>query len=157
MAKDRQPLPPFTEASAVLKVRTAEDAWNSCDPARVALASAAGSLWRNRTEIMQGRPAITRFLARTWMRELDYRLIRELWAFGGSRIAARFAYEWHDPAGRWTRCYGTEAWEFDRHGLVRLRHASINDLPITEAERKFHWDRTGPRPPDHPGLSELNL
>ena len=157
MQETRPPLPPFTHDTAVLKVRAAEDAWNTCDPARVALAYSLGSRWRNRSEFAVGRPAIIALLTRKWARELEYRLIKELWAFTGNRIAVRFAYESRDETGRWFRSYGNENWEFDEHGLMRARHASINDLPIAEADRKFRWDRSGPRPADHPGLSDLDL
>lgn len=155
-AESRPPLPPFSHESATLKVRLAEDGWNSRDPARVAMAYTANSRWRNRAEFVTGREAIAGLLTRKWVRELDYRLIKELWAFGGNRIAVRFAYEWRDDAGNWFRSYGNENWEFDEHGLMALRHASINDLPIREQERKFHWP-LGRRPDDHPGLSELGL
>jgi nuclear transport factor 2 (NTF2) superfamily protein len=154
---DRPPLPPFTEASATQKVRLAEDAWNSCDPARVALAYTEDSRWRNRSEFMQGRDAIIEFLQRKWRRELDYRLCKELWAFRDNRIAVRFAYEWHDDSGNWFRSYGNENWEYEPTGLMRLRLASINDLPIKDADRRYHWDRSGPRPADHPGLTEMGL
>ncbi len=157
MAESRPPVPPFSRETAVLKVRAAEDAWNTCDPQRVALAYTSDSRWRNRSEFLHGRPAIIGFLTRKWARELDYRLIKELWAFTENRIAVRFAYECHDESGRWFRSYGNENWEFDEHGLMRARHASINDLPISEAERKYHWDRSRPRPADHPGLSDLGL
>jgi nuclear transport factor 2 (NTF2) superfamily protein len=157
MTESRPPFPPFTQESAVQKVRAAEDGWNSCDPARVALAYTPDSVWRNRAEFLEGRPAIVAFLARKWSRELDYRLIKELWSFGGNRIAVRFAYEWHDDSITWFRSYGNENWEFSPEGLMRRRFASINDLPIEETERKFRWDRQGPRPADHPGLSQLNL
>jgi len=149
--------PPFTYATAVAKVRMAEDAWNSRDPQRVSLAYSEDSQWRNRAEFFRGRAAIREFLARKWNRELDYRLIKEIWAFGQSRIAVRFAYEWHDDSGNWFRSYGNENWEFDSTGLMRRRYASINDLPIAEAERKYHWSAPGPRPADHPGLSDLGL
>jgi hypothetical protein len=149
--------PPFTFESAVAKVRMAEDAWNSRDPQRVSLAYSEDSRWRNRAEFFSGRAAIVEFLRRKWSRELDYRLIKEIWAHGANRIAVRFAYEWHDDSGHWFRSYGNENWEFDAAGLMRRRHASINDLPITEGERKYHWSAPGPRPPDHPGLSELGL
>lgn len=152
----KPPLPPFTEETAVQKVRMAEDAWNSRDPARVALAYTEDSRWRNRAEFPAGRAQIVEFLARKWNRELDYRLIKELWTFAGNRIAVRFAYEWHDDGGQWFRSYGNENWEFDEHGLMRRRFASINDLPIAAAERKYHWPQ-GPRPADHPGLSDLGL
>jgi nuclear transport factor 2 (NTF2) superfamily protein len=154
---DRPPLPPFTEASATQKVRLAEDAWNSCDPARVALAYTEDSRWRNRSEFMQGRDAIIAFLQRKWQRELSYRLCKELWAFRDNRIAVRFAYEWHDDSGNWFRSYGNENWEYEPTGLMRLRLASINDLPIKDADRRYHWDRSGLRPADHPGLTEMGL
>jgi nuclear transport factor 2 (NTF2) superfamily protein len=156
VTESRPPLPPFTHEAAVLKVRLAEDGWNSRDPARVALAYSVDSRWRNRAELVSGREAIAALLTRKWVRELDYRLIKELWAFGGNRIAVRFAYEWRDDAGNWFRSYGNENWEFDQQGLMVRRHASINDLPIGERERKFHWP-LGRRPDDHPGLSELDL
>lgn len=157
MSADRPPLPPFTRETAIRKVRMAEDAWNSRDPQRVALAYTEDSRWRNRAEFPQGRSQIVEFLTRKWARELEYRLIKELWAWEGNRIAVRFAYEWRDDSGQWYRSYGNENWEFDEHGLMRARHASINDRPIAESERKFHWDRSGPRPADHPGLSDLGL
>ncbi|MDO6386310.1 MULTISPECIES: nuclear transport factor 2 family protein [unclassified Uliginosibacterium] len=153
---DRPPLPPFNEDSARQKVRLAEDAWNSREPARVALAYTPDSQWRNRAEFPRGRAEIEAFLVRKWAREHDYRLIKELWAFTANRIAVRFAYEWHDEGGNWFRSYGNENWEFDEHGLMAKRYASINDLPISAAERKFHWPQ-GRRPDDHPGLSELGL
>jgi uncharacterized protein len=153
---DRPPLPPFTPETAAQKVRLAEDGWNTRDPGRVAPAYSADSRWRNRDEFLQGRDAIEAFLTRKWARELDYRLIKELWAFRENRIAVRFAYEWHDDSGRWFRSYGNENWEFDPHGLMRLRIASINDLPIVEAERRYRWP-LGRRPDDHPGLSELGF
>ena len=152
----RPPLPPFTAETAAQKARMAEDAWNTREPARVALAYTPDSRWRNRSEFIQGRDAIEAFLTRTWARELDYRLIKEVWAFRDNRIAVRFAYEFHDDSGQWFRSYGNENWEFDEHGLMRLRIASINDLPIAAADRKFHWP-LGPRPGDHPGLSDLGL
>lgn len=152
----RPPLPPFTLEGAVKKVRMAEDAWNSRDPARVSLAYSVDSAWRNRSEFFTGREAIVGFLVRKWMRELDYRLVKELWAFGGNRIAVRFAYEWHDSAGKWHRSYGNENWEFDEQGLMRARHASINDLGIAESERKFLWS-PGVRPEGHIGLTEMGL
>jgi nuclear transport factor 2 (NTF2) superfamily protein len=154
--ESRPPVPPFTHATATQKVRMAEDAWNGRDPARVALAYTVDSVWRNRAEFPRGRAEIIAFLTRKWARELDYRLIKELWAYTDDRIAVRFAYEWHDDAGNWFRSYGNENWEFDEHGLMRRRFASINDLPIRAAERKFHWP-LGRRPDDHPGLSELGL
>jgi nuclear transport factor 2 (NTF2) superfamily protein len=149
-------LPPFTAETAAQKTRAAEDAWNSRDPARVSLAYTHDSRWRNRAEFFSGRPAIVAFLERKWARELDYRLIKEVWAFHESRIAVRFAYEWHDDSGSWFRSYGNEQWEFDEHGLMRRREASINDLPIREDERKYRWP-LGARPKDHPGLSDLGL
>jgi len=153
---DRPPLPPFTRESAIRKVRLAEDAWNSRDPERVALAYTEDSTWRNRAEFVSGREAIIRFLERKWAKELDYRLIKEMWVSDGSRIAVRFAYEWHDDSGHWFRSYGNENWEFDEHGLMRRRIASINDLPIGEADRRYHWP-LGRRPDQSPGLSELGL
>ncbi len=153
----RPPLPPFTRETALQKVRMAEDGWNSCDPERVSLAYTEDSQWRNRAEFPRGRAQIVEFLKRKWARELEYRLIKELWAFADNRIAVRFAYEWRDDAGNWFRSYGNENWEFDAEGLMRLRFASINDLPIKEAERKYHWDRSKPRPADHPSLSDLGL
>lgn len=152
----RPPLPPFELETAVIKVRMAEDAWNSRDPGRVALAYTPASVWRNRSEFFTGREAIVGFLQRKWAKELEYRLIKELWAFRLNRIAVRFAYEWHDGTGQWFRSYGNENWEFDSAGLMQRRIASINDLPITESERKFHWPQ-GRRPDDHPGLSDLGL
>ena len=152
----RPPLPPFTRDSAEQKVRLAEDGWNSRDPVRVSMAYTVDSIWRNRAEFPRGRDQIVQFLQRKWERELDYRLIKELWAHDGNRIAVRFAYEWHDDTGRWYRSYGNENWEFDEHGLMAHRHASINDGPISEVERKFRWP-LGRRPDDHPGLSDLNL
>lgn len=156
MSTQRPPLPPFTMETAVEKVRLAEDGWNSRDPEKVALAYTVDSTWRNRAEFVQGREAIVGFLKRKWQRELDYRLIKELWAFGGNRVAVRFAYEWHDDSGNWFRSYGNENWEFDENGLMRRRLASINDAPIREAERRFHWP-LGRRPDDHPGLSDLGF
>ena len=152
----RPPLPPFNAETAAQKVRMAEDAWNSRDPARVALAYTPDSRWRNRSEFLQGREAIEAFLKRKWSKELDYRLIKEVWAFRDNRIAVRFAYEWHDDSGNWFRSYGNENWEFDAHGLLRLRIASINDLLITASERKYRWP-LGRRPNGHPGLSDLGL
>src|SRR5471030_1218746 len=149
------PIPPFTLETAVAKVRMAEDAWNSRDPHRVSLAYTEHSRWRNRAEFINGRAQVVTFLTRKWQRELDYRLIKELWAFGDNRIAARFAYEWHDDSGHWFRSYGNENWQFDAHGLMRLRIASINDAPIGESERKYHWP-LGRRPDDHASLSDLN-
>jgi nuclear transport factor 2 (NTF2) superfamily protein len=152
----RPPLPPFDQEAAIKKVRLAEDAWNSRDPEKVATAYTIDSVWRNRAEFLSGREAIIRFLARKWVRELDYRLIKELWAFHGSRIAVRFAYEWHDDSGNWFRSYGNENWEFDGNGLMARRLASINDLPIKDTDRKYFWP-LGRRPDHHPGLSELDL
>ncbi len=157
MQAERPPLPPFTRVEdAVRKVRMAEDAWNTRDPERVALAYSPDSHWRNRTEFFEGRDAIVAFLTRKWERELDYRLIKELWGFRENRIAVRFAYEWRDDGGNWFRSYGNELWEFDGHGLMRRRVASINDAPIHDRERMFHWPH-GHRPEGHPGLSELDL
>jgi nuclear transport factor 2 (NTF2) superfamily protein len=156
MSEQRPPLPPFMHETAVQKVRAAEDAWNHRNPERVALAYTVDSDWRNRAEFFKGRPAIQAFLERKWAKELDYRLIKELWAFTDNRIAVRFAYEWHDDSGQWYRAYGNENWEFDANGLMAVRRASINDLPIKEGDRKFHWP-LGPRPADHPGLSDLGL
>jgi len=157
MSDTRPPLPPFTRETATLKARLAEDAWNSREPEKVALAYTTDSCWRNRdAEFLNGRAEIVAFLQRKWARELDYRLIKELWAFEGNRIAVRFAYEFHDDSGNWFRAYGNENWEFDDHGLMRLRLASINDLPIRESERKYHWP-LGRRPNGHPGLSDLGL
>jgi hypothetical protein len=152
----RPPLPPFTEATAIEKVRLAEDGWNSRDPAKVALAYTVDSKWRNRAEFFTGREAIQGFLTRKWIRELDYRLIKELWTFAGNRIAVRFAYEFHDDSNNWFRAYGNENWEFDDDGLMRRRIASINERPIAEADRKYHWP-LGRRPDDYPGLSELGF
>jgi len=152
----RPPLPPFTRETAVQKVRLAEDAWNSRDPEKVALAYTVDSRWRNRSEFVNGRQEIVAFLTRKWTKELDYRLIKELWAFAENRIAVRFAYEWRDDSGNWFRSYGNENWEFDENGLMRLRLASINDLPIKETERKYHWE-LGRRPDDHPRLSNLGF
>jgi len=156
MSDQRPPLPPFTPETAAEKVRLAEDGWNSRDPARVALAYTVDSYWRNRAEFVEGREAIVGFLTRKWQRELDYRLVKELWSFRENRIAVRFAYEWHDDGGNWFRSYGNENWEFDEHGLMRRRLASINDAPIREAERRFHWP-LGRRPDDHPSLSALGF
>ena len=152
----RPPLPPFTLDTARQKVRLAEDGWNSRDPERVALAYTPDSRWRNRAEFPVGREQIVALLERKWTRELDYRLIKELWAFDGNRIAVRFAYEWHDDAGNWYRSYGNENWEFDAQGLMAVRHASINDCPMAESERKFLWPQ-GRRPDGHPGLGDLGL
>jgi uncharacterized protein len=156
MSTNRPPLPPFRFETAVQKVRMAEDAWNSHDPDRVALAYTEDSRWRNRSEIFQGRKAITEFLKRKWGKELDYRLVKELWAFHENRIAVRFQYEWYDDSGNWFRARGNEQWEFDPNGLMRTREASINDVAILEANRKFHWP-LGSRPADHAGLTELGL
>ncbi len=153
----RPPVPPFSRETALAKVRAAEDAWNRRDPDKVALAYSEDSLWRNRAEFLQGRAAIAAFLSRKWSRELDYRLIKELWAFTDNRIAVRFAYEWRDDSGSWFRSYGNENWEFDEWGYMRRRIASINDLPILAADRQFHWPAPGVRPADHPGLSDLGL
>ena len=152
----RPPLSPFDTDTATQKVRMAEDAWNTRDPERVSLAYTKDSVWRNRSEFLSGRGAIIKFLIRKWNRELDYRLIKELWAFHGNRIAVRFAYEWHDDSGHWFRSNGNENWEFDEHGFMQRRIASINDLPIRESERKYHWP-LGIRPDTHPSLSELDL
>ena len=157
MTESRPPLPPFTAESAAKKVRAAEDGWNARNPEKVALAYTPDSRWRNRAEIFSGRPAIVEFLTRKWSREHEYRLIKELWAFHENRIAVRFAYEFQDDSGAWFRAYGNENWEFDANGLMQARHASINDLPIQESERLFHWDRSAPRPADHPSLSDLGL
>lgn len=156
MTESRPPLPPFTIETAIEKVRKAEDAWNTRDPQRVALAYTEESRWRNRAEFFSGRAAIVAFLQRKWAKELDYRLIKELWAFNGNRIAVRFQYEWHDDSGSWFRAHGNEQWEFDENGLMRRREASINDVPIKLEDRRFRWV-LGPRPADHPGLTELGL
>ena len=156
LSAPRPPLPPFTRETAIQKVRMAEDGWNSRDPVRVSLAYTEDSRWRNRAEFPVGRAQIVEFLTRKWARERDYRLIKELWAFTDNRIAVRFAYEWHDGNGQWFRSYGNENWEFDAHGLMALRFASINDLEILESDRKYHWPH-GVRPADHPGLSDLGL
>jgi len=150
------PVPPFNLADAAIKVRLAEDGWNSRDPARVVQAYSPDTRWRNRAEFLEGREAAQAFLERKWQRELDYRLIKELWAFDNDRIAVRFAYEWHDDSGQWYRSHGNENWVFDAHGLMYQRHASINDVSIPEADRLFHWP-LGRRPDDHPGLGELSL
>ena len=152
----RPPVPPFTLETAIQKVRMAEDGWNSRHPERVSLVYTPDSQWRNRAEFPRGRAEIVQFLGRKWARELDYRLIKEIWAFTDNRIAVRFAYEWHDDFEQWYRSYGNENWAFDGNGLMQHRYASINDLPIKESERKFHWP-LGRRPDDHPGLSELGL
>lgn len=153
LAMSRPPFPPFTLETARQKVRMAEDAWNSRDPQRVSLAYTENSTWRNRGEFFSGRPAIVDFLKRKWTKEGDYRLIKDLWAFDGNRIAVRFQYEWHDASGQWHRSYGNEQWEFDEHGLMQRREASINDIDIAENERRFLWPAPGPRPADVPGLS----
>jgi uncharacterized protein len=152
-----RPVPPFTNDTAVEKVRGAENGWNSCDPHRVSLAYTVDSSWRNRSEFVKGRSEIVKFLTRKWGKELEYRLIKELWAFSGPRIAVRFAYEWHDDSGNWFRSYGNENWHFDANGLMEQRFACINDLPIAQTERKMRWDRGGARPAEHPGLSDLGL
>ena len=154
--EQKPPLPPFTLQTATQKIRMAEDGWNSRDPARISLVYTPDSQWRNRAEFPKGREAIVEFLTRKWAKELEYRLIKELWAFEGNRIAVRFAYEWHDEQGQWFRSYGNENWQFDANGLMELRYASINDLAISESERKFHWP-LGRRPDDHEGLSEWGL
>jgi len=153
---NRPPLPPFDRASAVIKVRAAEDAWNTRNPIKVATAYTPDTVWRNRSEFLTGRAQVEAFLTRKWQGERDYRLIKELWSFGGARIAVRFVYEAHDPDGQWFRAYGNENWEFAPDGLMAVRHASINDLPIAESDRLFRWPR-GPRPDGHPSLSELGL
>ena len=152
----RPPLPPFTRETAVQKVRMAEDGWNSRDPDKVSLAYTPDSVWRNRAEFINGRAEIAAFLHRKWAKRLDYRLIKEMWAFTGNRIAVRFAYQWHDDSGNWFRAYGNENWEFDENGLMKVRFASINDYPIKESERNYHWP-LGRRPDNHPGLSDLGL
>lgn len=156
MSEERPPFPPFTAETAAEKARKAEDAWNRRDPQAVSMAYTADSRWRNRSEFFSGREAIVAFLTRKWERELDYRLIKEVWAFHGNRIAVRFQYEYHDVDGQWFRAHGNEQWEFDERGLMRRREASINDVPILEGERKFHWE-LGPRPHGDPGLTELGL
>jgi len=156
MTEQRPPFPPFNEETAKQKVRAAEDGWNNRNPEKVAMAYTADSQWRNRSEFLNGRDEIREFLTRKWEKEQDYRLIKELWAYTDNRIAVRFAYEWHDESGNWFRSYGNENWEFDDNGLMKVRRASINDLAIEESERKFHWD-LGPRPEDHPSLSDLDL
>ncbi|MDI9918241.1 nuclear transport factor 2 family protein [Rhodococcus sp. IEGM 1379] len=153
----RAPIPPFTHETATQKVRLAEDGWNSRDPHKVSLAYTPDSWWRNRSTFVTGRSEIVELLTEKWNRELDYRLIKGLWAYDANRIAVRFAYEWHDHDGQWFRSYGNENWEFDTDGLMHHRHASINDVSIAESERKFFWDLTGPRPQDHPSLSDLGL
>ncbi|HWK54797.1 MAG TPA: nuclear transport factor 2 family protein [Hyphomicrobiales bacterium] len=156
MSESRPPFPPFTRETAAQKVRGAEDAWNKRDPKQVALAYTPDSRWRNRAEFVNGRAEIEAFLTRKWAKEIEYRLIKEVWGFTDNRIAVRFAYEWRDDSGQWYRSYGNENWEFAENGQMAVRHASINDLPIKESDRKFHWP-AGPRPADHPGLSELGL
>jgi nuclear transport factor 2 (NTF2) superfamily protein len=156
MSEDRPPLPPFTYETAIEKVRKAEDAWNTRDPYKVSLAYTVDSRWRNRSEFVTGREAIVALLTRKWARELEYRLIKELWGLHQNRIAVRFQYESHDDDGQWWRSYGNEQWEFDEHGLMRRREASINDIKIAESDRRFHWE-LGPRPMDHPGLTELGM
>lgn len=156
MSEERPPIPPFTRQKAIEKVRAAENAWNSKDPEKVSLAYTKDSAWRNRDEFLDGRDEIVAFLKRKWAKELDYRLIKELWTFNENRIAVRFAYEWHDADGNWFRSYGNENWEFDQHGLMQKRYASINDLSIRDEDRKYRWP-LGPRPEDHKGLSELGL
>lgn len=153
----RPPLPPFTRETAIQKARLAEDGWNTRDAEKVALAYTEDSWWRNRAEFVQGREAIVALLKRKWTRELDYRLIKELWAFDGARIAVRFAYEYHDDSGQWHRAYGNENWEFDENGLMHHRHACINEHPIKPEERKFLWDNSGPRPADYPSLSDFGF
>lgn len=153
----RPPLPPFTLETAIEKVRLAENGWNTRDAEKVALAYTEDSWWRNRAEFVQGREAIVALLKRKWTRELDYRLVKELWAFGGARIAVRFAYEYRDDSGQWHRAYGNENWEFDENGLMHHRHACINEHPIKPEERKFLWDNSGPRPADHPALSDFGF
>ncbi len=156
-AESRPPFPPFTLETATLKVRAAEDGWNGRSPEKVSLAYTKDSVWRNRSEFLHGRADIVALLTRKWAKELDYRLIKELWTFGGNRIAVRFAYEWHDDSGSWFRSYGNENWEFDDNGLMRWRIASINDLPIKAEDPKYRWPAPGPRPADHPTLSEVGL
>ena len=156
VSEARPPLPPFTRESAIQKVRLAEDGWNNRDPHKVSLAYTPDSAWRNRAEFVNGRADLAAFLSRKWAKELEYRLIKELWAFDGNRIAVRYAYEWHDDSGNWFRSYGNENWEFDEQGLMARRFACINDLPISASERMFHWPQ-GRRPDDHPGLSALGL
>ena len=155
-AQVRPPVPPFTKETAIQKVRAAEDAWNNRDPTKVPMAYTEDTRWRNRSEIFQGRDKVREFLERKWSKELEYRLIKEYWAHGDDRIAVRFAYEYNTADGQWFRAYGNENWEFDENGLMKTRHASINDLPITESERLYHWPQ-GRRPDDHPSLSDLGL
>lgn len=154
--ESRPPFPPFTRETAILKVRQGEDGWNNRNPEKVAMAYSADTRWRNRAEFVNNRSEAQAFLVRKWAKELEYRLIKEMWAFTDNRIAVRYAYEWHDDSGNWFRSYGNENWEFDTEGLMKIRHSSINDIPIKESERKFHWP-LGRRPDDHPGLSELGL
>ncbi|HUN36274.1 MAG TPA: nuclear transport factor 2 family protein [Trebonia sp.] len=151
------PVPPFTFETAVQKVRAAENAWNTRDPHKVSLAYTEDSRWRNRSQFINGRAEIVEFLTGKWTREQEYRLIKELWAFSDDRIAVRFCYEWHDDSGQWYRAYGNENWKFNADGYMEERHASINDVAMADADRKYHWDRSGPRPDDHPGLSDLGL
>jgi nuclear transport factor 2 (NTF2) superfamily protein len=157
MSESRPPFPPFTLETAIQKVRGAEDGWNTCNPEKVSLAYSPDSYWRNRSEFIKGRAEIVGFLTRKWQKELDYRLIKELWAFTDHRIAVRFAYEWHDDSDNWFRSYGNENWEFGDNGLMQRRFACINDLPIRPSDRKYFWDRSGPRPADHASLSDLGL
>lgn len=157
MTESRPPFPPFTLETATQKVRIAEDSWNSFNAEKVSLGYTVDSRWRNRGEFLVGRQDIVAFLRRKWVRELDYRLIKELWAYTGNRIAVRFAYEWRDDSGNWFRSYGNENWHYNEAGLMEQRHACINDVPIRESDRKFHWDRSSPRPADHPGLSDLGF
>jgi nuclear transport factor 2 (NTF2) superfamily protein len=157
MSESRPPFPPFNLETAIQKVRGAEDGWNTCNPEKVSLAYSPDSYWRNRSEFIKGRAEIVGFLTRKWQKELDYRLIKELWTFTGNRIAVRFAYEWHDDSGNWFRSYGNENWEFGENGLMQRRLACINDLPIKESDRKYHWDRSGPRPANHASLSDLGF
>lgn len=153
----RPPVPPFSYEDAVKKVRMAENAWNGRDPAKVALAYTPDTRWRNRSEFLNGRAEVEAFLTRKWQTENSYRLIKEIWCHSADRIAVRFCYEWHDETGQWFRAHGNENWQFDAHGYMAVRHASINDVPIAEADRLFHWPAPGPRPDDHPGLTELGL
>ena len=155
--ESKPPLPPFSRDDAIKKVRAAEDAWNTRDPEKVSMAYTVDTRWRNRSEFLNGRDEVVEFLKRKWAKELDYRLVKEMWAFGDDRIAVRFAYEWHDDRGRWFRSYGNENWQFAENGQMARRHASINDVPIEESDRLYHWDLGGPRPADHPGLSDLGL
>ena len=157
MSESRPPFPPFTRESAIEKARIAENSWNTCNPEKVSLGYTVDTHWRNRSDFLVGRPAVIEFLGRKWQRELDYRLIKELWAFTDDKIAVRFAYEWRNDSGQWFRSYGNENWHYNEAGLMHHRHASINDLVIEESDRKFHWDRSGPRPADHPGLTDLGL